>query len=239
LGSIVALSDNHGTTKGSYTYDAFGNYVQPEPPPPPSSVTNPFRYTARELDSETGLYYYRARYYDPSAGRFLSEDPARFVGGINAYPYVSNNPVDLVDPMGLAGGPKGPRAPTRCYWQDSCSTLLGKMQLLQRTIKSHSGWDWHVPKPRGGGRHAEEIANFWRAFARCQEIYLSKCMNQKCPEVLRLEEESARQMEKFWKVILFGLPAIPIGYALPALAPAIPELVPVIPKLGPLLAPAL
>ena len=80
LGSIVALSDNHGTTKASYTYDAFGNNAPPSPPPPPSSVTNPFRYTAREFDIESGLYYYRARYYDPAAGRFLSEDPIGFEG---------------------------------------------------------------------------------------------------------------------------------------------------------------
>jgi RHS repeat-associated protein len=101
LGSIVALTDNHGTTKGSYTYDAFGNNAPPEPPPPPSSVTNPFRYTGRELDSETGLYYYRARYYDPQSGRFLSEDPARFAMDLNFFAYVSNNPVRYSDPLGL------------------------------------------------------------------------------------------------------------------------------------------
>jgi RHS repeat-associated protein len=101
LGSVVALTDNHGTTKASYTYDAFGNYVQPEPPPPPSSVTNPFRYTGRELDSETGLYYYRARYYDSTIGRFLSEDPIGFDGGSNLYAYVSNSPVNSLDPLGL------------------------------------------------------------------------------------------------------------------------------------------
>jgi RHS repeat-associated protein len=101
LGSVVAMTDNHGTPKASYTYDAFGDYVQPEPPPPPSSVTNPFRYTGRELDPETGLYYYRARYYDPATGRFLSEDPLQFEAGTNFYRYVSNNPLVLRDPSGL------------------------------------------------------------------------------------------------------------------------------------------
>jgi len=65
------------------------------------SLVNPFRYTARESDAETGLYYYRARYYDPGAGRFLSEDPLRFRVGINHYRYVRNNPVNLTDPTGL------------------------------------------------------------------------------------------------------------------------------------------
>jgi len=44
------------------------------------SLTNPFQYTGRESDSETGLYYYRARCYDPNPGRFLSEDPLGLVG---------------------------------------------------------------------------------------------------------------------------------------------------------------
>jgi RHS repeat-associated protein len=101
LGSIAAMTDNHGTPKASYTYDAFGNDAPPEPPPPPSSVTNPFRYTGRELDSETGLYYYRARYYDPMTGRFLSEDPIGFDAGINFYGYVRNNPSAFTDPFGL------------------------------------------------------------------------------------------------------------------------------------------
>jgi RHS repeat-associated protein len=60
-----------------------------------------FRYTGRELDSETGLYYYRARYYDPSTGRFLSEDPIRFRSAPNFYPYVHNRPTVLRDSTGL------------------------------------------------------------------------------------------------------------------------------------------
>jgi RHS repeat-associated protein len=113
LGSVVALSDNHGTTKASYTYDAFGNNTPPSPPPPPSSVTNPFRYTGRELDSETGLYYYRARYYDPSTGRFLSEDPSQFARGVALYTYVFNDPANEIDPSGLA----------ECFYRISSHTL--------------------------------------------------------------------------------------------------------------------
>lgn len=64
------------------------------------SLTNPFQYTAREFDSETSLYYYRARYYDPTVGRFISEDPARFQSGTNFYPYVDNTPLNAIDPTG-------------------------------------------------------------------------------------------------------------------------------------------
>ena len=59
-------------------------------------------FTGREYDSETGLYFYRARYYDPAIGRFISEDPIGFSGGdLNLYAYVRNNPVKYKDPLGL------------------------------------------------------------------------------------------------------------------------------------------
>jgi RHS repeat-associated protein len=54
----------------------------------------------REFEAETGLYYYRARYYDPAAGRFLNNDPLRFLPGINLYAYVRNNPTRFRDPSG-------------------------------------------------------------------------------------------------------------------------------------------
>ena len=64
-------------------------------------LTGPFQYTAREFDSEAGLYYYRARYYDSTIGRFISEDPIRFRGGNDFYVYVSNDPADATDALGL------------------------------------------------------------------------------------------------------------------------------------------
>jgi RHS repeat-associated protein len=62
---------------------------------------NPFQYTARESDTETGLYYYRARYYDATVGPFIAEDPIGYGGGINLYGYVFNNSIRLKDPVGL------------------------------------------------------------------------------------------------------------------------------------------
>lgn len=58
-------------------------------------------YTAREFDPETNLYFYRARFYDPATGRFLSEDPIGFTAGIDFYSYVSNDSTNLIDPKGL------------------------------------------------------------------------------------------------------------------------------------------
>jgi len=97
LGSVTSLSSATGTVANTYTYDSFGNLSNST-----GTLRNPFQYTGREFDQETGVYYYRARYYDPSAGRFSSEDPLRFAEGPNFYRYVENDPVDHRDPFGLA-----------------------------------------------------------------------------------------------------------------------------------------
>ena len=60
LGSITSLSNGAGALAQTYTFDSFGNQTASS-----GSVTNPFQYTGREFDTETSLYYYRARYYDP------------------------------------------------------------------------------------------------------------------------------------------------------------------------------
>lgn len=95
LGSITSLTNSMGKTISTYVYKAFGATTANE------GAFNPFRYTGREQDPETGLYYYRARYYDPSIGRFISEDPIGFGGGENFYRYVENNPTNSIDPTGL------------------------------------------------------------------------------------------------------------------------------------------
>jgi RHS repeat-associated protein len=100
LRSVTSLSSSTGALANTYTYDSFGNVTAST-----GSLTNRFQYTGRELDSETGMYYYRARYYDPNVGRFLNEDPMGFTGGINSYGYVFNNPPNFVDPTGRSASP--------------------------------------------------------------------------------------------------------------------------------------
>jgi len=95
LGSVTSLADISGSLTDTYVTDSFGNTTASS-----GSTRNPFRYTARDLDSETGLYYYRARYYDPHIGRFISEDSVRFAEGANFYRYAENNPVEFTDPFG-------------------------------------------------------------------------------------------------------------------------------------------
>lgn len=100
LGSTSSLSNSAGTLANTYTYDSFGKLTAST-----GTLLNPFQYTGREFDLETGIYEYRARYYDQNVGRFISEDPIAFRGGVNFYRYVLNNPAINVDPPGL--GPNG------------------------------------------------------------------------------------------------------------------------------------
>jgi RHS repeat-associated protein len=97
IGSITSLTNDLGVTVATYAYDAYGNLSGST-----GSVTDSFRYTGREFDLESGSYYYRARYYDPQLGRFISEDPVRFGGGsVNFYAYAHDDPVDNYDPTGM------------------------------------------------------------------------------------------------------------------------------------------
>lgn len=95
LGSIRAITDDSKNVVNTYTYDSFGNITQT------GTLSQPYAYTGREYDSETGLYYYRARYYDPKIGRFIQKDPISFAGGINLYSYAQSNPINWIDPWGL------------------------------------------------------------------------------------------------------------------------------------------
>lgn len=97
LGSIIALSEKHGQSIRHYRYSAFGT------PEDHKGDSQPYRFTGREWDKETGLYYYRARYYAPRMGRFLAEDPTGLLGdSTNLYPYAASNPTRWADPFGEA-----------------------------------------------------------------------------------------------------------------------------------------
>ncbi len=99
LGSIVALTDKWSRVVQRYDYDSFGNMKHHG-----YRIKQPYTYTGREWDQEVGLYFYRARYYDARAGRFITKDPIGFAGGdVNLYAYVGNNPATWVDPYGLLG----------------------------------------------------------------------------------------------------------------------------------------
>jgi RHS repeat-associated protein len=90
------LVSNAGTVVGHFTYDLFGQVVSAT-----GAVDSRYKYTGRELDGETGLYYYRARYYDSRVGKFIGQDPIQFrAGDSNLYRYVGNSPLNEIDPSG-------------------------------------------------------------------------------------------------------------------------------------------
>ena len=94
LGSALALADDAGVARTQYTYTPYGATTATG-----DASSNPFQYTGRENDG-TGLYYYRARYYNPVFGRFISEDPIGLEGGLNPYAYVLGDPLIYTDPEG-------------------------------------------------------------------------------------------------------------------------------------------
>jgi RHS repeat-associated protein len=96
LGSVLKMTNASGSVTHEYRYDAYGGIEA-------GSAQGGFSFTGREWDPESGLFYYRARYFDPTIGRFISEDPIGLKGGINIYRYANNNPVFYIDPSGELG----------------------------------------------------------------------------------------------------------------------------------------
>ncbi|MBI4743532.1 MAG: RHS repeat-associated core domain-containing protein [Actinobacteria bacterium] len=98
-GNVTSLTDSTQSVIATYNYEAFGNIISQT-----GTAANNYKFSTKNLDDESGLYYFGARYYDSEIGRFITKDPD---GGdvtdpqsLNPYVYVRNNPVNLVDPDG-------------------------------------------------------------------------------------------------------------------------------------------
>ena len=92
INSTIATVNQSGVIGSQYLYEAYGQTT--------TTGTYPFQFTGR-VPISASLYYYRARFYSPTTGRFISEDPIGLAGGLNKYRYVGGNPVGLSDPLGL------------------------------------------------------------------------------------------------------------------------------------------
>jgi RHS repeat-associated protein len=140
LGSTLGLVNSGGSLATQFTYEPFGRTTFSG-----SSTANLYRFAGRELDL-TGLYFMRARYYNPILQRFISPDPSGFGGGDpNLYVYVGNSPTNSVDPLGLGSGGWG------C---PGCNTA----QLLKKLASS--GQDPFLSSVSGGP--ASQTANAWQ-----------------------------------------------------------------------------
>ena len=107
LGSVCDITDAMGELVEHYDYDPYGAVTMQDATGntiTASAIGNTILFTGRELDPETGLYYYRARTMNPTLGRFMQKDPLMYVDGYNDYVYVMNNPLSFNDWNGLNKG---------------------------------------------------------------------------------------------------------------------------------------
>jgi len=123
IGSVVALTDSTGAVSERYDYDDFGKtrILAPDgvAARTQSAIGNPYSFTGQRFDVETGLYYYKARYYSPETGRFLQRDPMGYKDGMGLYAYVGNNPINFTDPFGLE----------KNWWDDALDWLQGGLDI--------------------------------------------------------------------------------------------------------------
>jgi RHS repeat-associated protein len=98
--AVVSAAD--GSFAARYEYGPFGELIRATGP---MAKMNPFRFSTKYQDEETGLVYYGYRYYDPGTGRWPNRDPIGTRGGKNLYGFIGNNPLSKRDFLGLFGGP--------------------------------------------------------------------------------------------------------------------------------------
>ena len=170
LGSVTDLTDSAGAAAKSYSYDAYGTLVEQT-----GTVEQPYTYTGREFDAESGLYYYRSRLYDPSTGRFLQKDPIGFLGGdSNFYSYVSNDPIGNADPNGLAK-----KGTTKYYWGDCNDAEVGgckaMCELMGKDFESCQ-WKYSIRKTVRNGKVQDAIYKLPNGMScSCKDRDKDKC----------------------------------------------------------------
>jgi RHS repeat-associated protein len=166
---LIKASD--GSLAAAYEYDAFGNTLRMSGP---YATSNPFRFSTKFTDDETGLVYYGRRYYSPSQGRFLGRDPIEEKGGLHLYAFCRNNAVNGYDYLGMLGG-----AEIIAYdggADTSISEQQARMQAIIDARRAGSGFDdsalWNGTSDadkaaaKGEARRAAEIVNESKAVVK-------------------------------------------------------------------------
>jgi RHS repeat-associated protein len=115
IGSTRLITNSSGSSVATYRYDSYGNLVAST-----GTITNPFRFAGQYQDSESGLYYLRARYYDPTTGQFVTCDPI-VAKTRQPYAYAGGAPLNLSDPSGLCD-----------WWNPLCGVQQWASQNTQR-----------------------------------------------------------------------------------------------------------
>ena len=217
---VAALTDANGAVVERYGYNPYGKMVistakgtdnlwltADDTYVSSSSVGNPFTYTGRRYDPETGLYYYRARYFDADLGRFVGRDPLGYVDGMSLYQYVDDTPFNSVDPDGLY--------PTS---HPHCEALRQDIYALEREIEKRQAefarddlnLPWDLPgQPNRLSRmgHLRIIGALKGAQTRLIARYQNECQDPPppCPETEWVvtpatQKKVAKEAEKAVKV---------------------------------------
>ena len=163
LGTPQKQTDLPGAVQWQAEYQPYGTIETLRK----NDVHQPLRFpgqVAEQFDAGpngvTERSFNNARWYRPNWGRYVQPDELLITPVVDVFAYAHERPLSLTDPTGLASGGGPYHAPdgvkTKCRKDDSCPVLRGKIWLLGKIIASHTGWDWNVPPPRGGGRHANE-----------------------------------------------------------------------------------
>jgi RHS repeat-associated protein len=234
LDSAQAKTDANGNVTSAVTYDSYGNVTN-------GSVGSRYAYTGREIDSESSLMFYRARWYDQQQGRFISGDPTGLDGGINPYAYVENDPINFHDPLGLRKLPRS-RTQTR-----PCNPA--EMAKCVKTCGSKGVESCRVSQTFRMVRHKGLGLYKWvdgPMSCSCNDdcddskvpvplpVPVRRRLDQPGLDELRMREESARQMEKFWTKVLIGDAIIGVVLLAPQLTPVIMKVAPrAVPNSGP------
>ena len=162
--TVIAMVDSSGSVVESYEYDAYGNTVIRDAAGnelTESGIGNRYLFQGREIDWATGLYYFRARWYDPRTGRWLSKDPLGIAGGLNLYEFCANNPVNFIDPDGLD-----------VVYLDDSDAVRGAGHAASAVGNDLYGWAYYsfgMGDDRGGsqrlGTHDNMTIRHYRTFA--------------------------------------------------------------------------
>jgi RHS repeat-associated protein len=180
LGSMLAETDTSGLIQTQFGYEPFGNTTSTG-----TFTATAFEYTGREHDTDD-LYFYRARFYSPTEGRFLSEDPIEFRGGLNLYAYVADNPLNLIDPSGECSCSVRVRCRAVNHWTaylgaEHCYIVVkdrdGQYTTLTGGPQNGRLWAWKDPgDPDPGNSFKDQTVFFREGTALCNNV---ECLKQK------------------------------------------------------------
>jgi RHS repeat-associated protein len=122
LGSVVGVTDGSGVLKDKLAYDGFGNITSESD----ATWGGHYKWTGRQLDTETQLQYNRRRYYDPATARWISQDPLGFdAGDSNLYRYVRNSPTTATDPNGQV---------LIALWGDAAKNVVSQFKRFKPSV---------------------------------------------------------------------------------------------------------